>query len=201
MTSYEHQRIILCTVSKQLKENKMTTIAKDTPVITTGVSLEEIFQNVNGAAFIGVDTLTEVKLTGGKSNPFQGRVTKASTGNSVQVFTNKNSNAYENMVKRRLVAEGKDPEDFKLGVRTWGTRIINTPCVEHNGELYLEVIFLKAGTSTIMVDGLPYSKEIPGMPVGKESNGQGGLDAQVVIRTFKASSVKRVRVDHKEFIL
>lgn len=180
----------------------MTTSTKTAPVITQGVSLQEIFNNVGGAKFIGIDTLTDVKLTGGKANPFQGRVTKASTGNSVQVFTNKKSNAYENMVKRRLIAEGKDPEDFKLSPRTWGERIPNTPFVMHKGELYLEVIFLKSGETTIMVDGLPYTKEIPGMPVDKEPTGQGGLtENQVIIRTFKASSIKRVRVDGNEYIL
>jgi hypothetical protein len=42
----------------------------------------------------------------------QGRVTKQTTGASVMVFTNQASNGYENMVQRRLVAEGKDPASF-----------------------------------------------------------------------------------------
>ena len=181
--------------------SKTTTV----PQIKRGVSLQEIFQNVNGAAFIGLDTVTDVKLTGGKTNPYKDRVTKASVGNSVQVFTNKNTNAYENMVKRRLEKEGKNPEDFKLGERKWGTRIPNTPFVEHDGALYLEVIFLKSGESTIMVDGTPVSAEklaqIPGMPQEKEPTGQGGLENQVIIRTFKADSIKRVRVDGVEYVL
>lgn len=172
------------------------------PVIK-GATLQEIFANINGAAFIGIDTVTEVKLTGGKKNPFAGRVTKASAENSVQVFTNKKSNAYENMVKRRLEKEGKDPESFELSPRAWGTRIPNTPFVEHNGALYLEVIFLKAGKSTIMLDGLPYTgdtKDIQGFPVEKEPTGQAGLEDQVIIRTFKADSIKRIRVDGNEYV-
>ena len=86
---------------------------------------------INGASFIGLDTLTDVKLTGGKSNPMQGLVQKASIGSSVMVFQNKNSNGYENMVRRRLEAEGKNAETFEVKPRAWGTRIENTPLVHH----------------------------------------------------------------------
>ena len=164
-------------------------------------TLPEILSNINGATFIGVDTLTEVKLTGGKKNEFQGRVTKASVGNSVMVFTNKNSNGYKNMIQKRLIAEGKDPEDFQLSERKWGVRVENTPFIKHNDELYLEVIFLKAGESTLLVDGLPFKGEIPGLPEAKEPTGQGGLENQVIIRTFKASSIVRIRADKQEFVL
>jgi hypothetical protein len=190
------------TQQRQLNDRSLKMTNATLPVIKSA-TLSEAIANVVGASFIGVDTITEVKLTGGKKNPFSGRVTKASNGNSVQVFTNKNSNAYENMVKRRLEKEGKNPDDFKLGERTWGTRIPNTPMVEHNGELYLEVIFLKAGDSTLLLDGLPYTgdvKDITGYPVEKESTGQGGLEDKVVIRTFKAASIKRLRIDHLEYV-
>jgi hypothetical protein len=172
------------------------------PVIK-GATFPEIFADVNGAAFIGIDTVTEVKLTGGKSNPFQGRVTKASVGNSVQVFTNKNSNAYKNMVQRRLEKEGKDPESFELSPRAWGVRRPNTPFIDHKNELYLEVIFLKAGESTLLLDGLPYTgdvNDIQGYPVEKEATGQSGLEDQVIIRTFKGASIKRVRIDGVEYV-
>ena len=71
-------------------------------------------QNVSGASFIGLDTLTEVTLAGGKKNPQQGRITKRMKGASVMVFQNKNINGYEAMVHRRLLTEGKDPADFQL---------------------------------------------------------------------------------------
>lgn len=169
------------------------------PVIKNA-NLKDIFANIGGAKFIGIDTLTPVKLTGGRKNPFQDRVTKASTGNSVQVFTNKKSNAYLNMVKRRLEKEGKDPDSFTLSPRKWGERIVGTPFVMHNEELYLEVIFLRSGQSTLLVDGLPYNNDIPGLPVEREPTGQAGLEDQVIIRTFKASSIIRVRVDGQEFV-
>jgi hypothetical protein len=164
--------------------------------------LQQILENVNGASFISIDTLTSVTLLGGKANPFQGRVTKRMTKASVMVFQNKKSNAYENMVERRLAAEGKDPKAFVLGERRWGTRIPETPFITHKGLLYLEVIFLKPGETEILVDGKPYNGEIPGLEKEeKEPTGQGGLENQVIIRTFKADSIVRIRVDKQEYVL
>lgn len=164
--------------------------------------LQNILANVSGASFISIDTETQVKLKGGKANPFQGRVTKRSIGHSVMVFQNKNSNAYENMVNRRLVKEGKNPESFQLQPRKWGTRITATPFIEHNGGIYLEVIFLKPGKSELLVDGLPYSGEIPGLEAAEvDEDSQGGLNDKVIVRTFKADSVKKIRVDHAEHTL
>jgi hypothetical protein len=146
--------------------------------------------------------VTEVKLTGGKANPFQGRVTKRMTGASVMVFQNKKSNAYENMVNRRLEAEGKDPASFQLGERAWGTRIPETPFIEHKGQKYLEVIFLKSGSTELLVDGQPYSDHIPGLPEEKtNADSQGGLDNKVIIRTFKLDSIKVIRVNKQEYVL
>ncbi len=51
----------------------------------------KIFDNVNGGSFVGIDTLTDVPLLGGKKNPQQGRVQKRTVGNQVMVFQNKKS--------------------------------------------------------------------------------------------------------------
>lgn len=168
--------------------------------------LQTILATVNGASFIAIDTLTNVTLKGGKSNPFQGRVTKANVGSSVMVFQNKHTNAYENMVKRRLEAEGKDPQSFELSARKWGTRIPETPFVEHNGKLYLEVIFLKPGRVDLLVDGLPYDQkkhgDIPGLPEDAPSEeSQAGLENKVIVRTYAVESIKRIRVNQQEYVL
>lgn len=155
--------------------------------------------NVSGASFIAIDTLTTEALKGGKKNPMQGRVTKTTTGSSVMVFQNKNGSAYAAMVERRLAAEGKDPKDFELKPRTWGERIKNTPFITHKGELYLEVIFLKAGKSTFFLDGKEIARDdIEGIEKTPPAEGaQGGLseDRQVVIRTYKVESITGMRVD------
>lgn len=161
------------------------------------------FQNVNGGSFVGIDTLTEVPLTGGRKNPMQGRVTKRMTGAQVMVFQNKNGSAYEAMVQRRLVAEGKDPDSFDLSERLWGTRVPNMPIVEHNKAgvtyYYLEVIFLKPGAVEYRLDGAPIAKsEIVGLK-DVVSGDQGGLDNKVIIRTFAADSITEVRIDGKVF--
>lgn len=161
--------------------------------------LKDLMAQVNGSTFISIDTITDVKLTGGKKNPFQGRVTKRTTGSTVMVFQNKTTNAYENMVKRRLEQEGKSQDDFVLGPRMWGTRIENTPFVEHNGQLYLEVIFLKAGKSELLVDGQQYTGEIEGLPAEREESEQGGLSNKVIIRTFKVGSIKAITINKQRY--
>ena len=159
--------------------------------------------NINGASFVTIDTVTTPKLTGGKSNPHQGRVQKVMTGANVMVFQNKNSNGYENMVQRRLKLEGKDPSSFVLGARAWGTRLDNLPIVEHtkNGDTkhYLEVIFLKAGSSHYTLDGnIVPASSIQGLQESSEGE-QGGLNDKVVIRTFDVENITQIRADGQVF--
>ena len=160
--------------------------------------LKQLLKDVNGGTFISIDTETDVKLTGGKSNPFQGRVTKRAIGHNVMVFQNKTTNAYENMVNRRLEAEGRSTE-FEVGPRQWGTRIPNTPFVEHNGKTYLEVIFLKPGAVELLVDGKQFVGVIEGMREVVEGD-QGGLENKVVIRTFGVDSIKGITVNKQHFV-
>lgn len=158
-------------------------------------------QSVSGSSFVGIDTLTDVKLPGGKKNPLQGRVTKAVTGSQVMVFQNKNVNGYEAMVQRRLIAEGKDPNSFQLKERSWGQRLPNLPIVVHDkgGQVnyYLEVIFLRAGKVQYMIDGRPCTAEQAGIETAPaaDTSGQGGLENQVIIRTFAAESITEIRID------
>ena len=158
--------------------------------------VKRVLDKVNGATFAGIDTVTQVKLKGGKKNPFQGRVTKITKGSSVMLFTNKSSNGYENMVKRRLEQEGKDAQSFALKPRAWGQRIENTPFVEHKDKKYIECIFIKGGDSVYMVDGVEVSKDqIEGLPDVKPSDdSQGGVDNKVVIRTYAIDNIKKMRV-------
>lgn len=160
--------------------------------------------NVNGASFVGLDTETVCELKGGKGNPFKGRVTKRMEGASVMVFQNKKSSSYANMVERRLIAEGKDPKSFQLQPRKWGNRIPETPFIEHfkDGKIcyYLEVIFLKSGKVTYLVDGVPTDPStIQGLETEREESKQGGLDNKVIIRSFKLESITALRIDGTEY--
>lgn len=166
------------------------------------INLATVLANLNGNSFLGIDTITDVKLKGGKSNPLQGRVKKVVAGSTVQVFQNKHVNGYDAMVKRRLVAEGKCADDFQLSPRAWGVRLEGEPVIEHKGEKYLEVIFRKAGEVTYLVDGIPTDKaKITGLDDDKPEGEQGGLSDgnKVIIRTYKLSSVRRIRVDGTEY--
>jgi hypothetical protein len=158
--------------------------------------------HVNGATFIGIDTETNVKLTGGKANPLQGRVTKRVRGSNVMVFQNKKSSGYEAMVMRRLEKEGKDPSTFALSPRAWGTRLSGAPLVEHKGSYYVEVIFLKPGTTEYLVDGHVTAKEdITGLTERTHADEatQGGLNDKVIIRTYKADSIKSIVIDGERY--
>lgn len=156
-------------------------------------------QHIQGASFVGIDTHVDVKLTGGKKNPQQGRVTKRMTGATVMAFTNQNVNAYHEMVKRRLGKEGKSPEDFALSERAWGTRVPNLPIVEHNGNYYFEVIFMKPGTVEYLLDGVVVPESaIQGLPPKREGE-QGGLEDKVIIRDYKCESIVELRIDGKAY--
>lgn len=91
-------------------------------------------KTVNGTTFIGFSALTEMKLNetlGAKiPNPDFGKIFKVLTKQVAMIFSNKTTNAYENMVNRRLALEGK-PADFKVSKRRWGQRIEGTPVVTH----------------------------------------------------------------------
>ena len=160
--------------------------------------LERLLAHVNGANFISIDTETVPTLTGGKKNPFQGRVTKKTTGSNVMVFSNKNHSAYEAMVNRRLTKEGKEGS-FTVGPRQWGTRVPNKPFVEHNGQSYLEVIYLKAGDTQYLVDGQPFNGVIEGLKTAEESQ-QGGLEDKVIIRTINTANVKAITVNKHRIV-
>lgn len=164
------------------------------------IDLKPLFEHVTGNTIISIDTLTVPVLKGGKGNPMQGRVLKVMTGASVMVFSNKRTHGYDAMVRRRLAKEGKDPASFELSERPWGTRVPELPIVEHKGEQYLEVIFLKAGEVSYLLDGKPIeSEKIEGLPQKKEGE-QGGLDNKVIIRTFHTESIDAIRIDGEEVL-
>jgi len=179
----------------------MTNVQEITANDLVKIFLNPEMSGINGASFIGIDTATTVKLTGGKKNEMQGKVIKNTIGSSVMVFQNKNSNGYSNMVQRRLEQEGKSA-NFEVKPRTWGIRVENTPLVEHKGQFYLEVIFLKSGKVSYSFNGQSIEKSlINGLPTRKESNGQGGLENAVIVRSFKVESVTRITINKQTYIV
>ena len=151
---------------------------------------------LNGCAIGAITTETNVTLKGGKKNAMQGKITKRMEGGNVMFFCNSNSNTYNNMVKKRLTAEGKDAANFKLGKRVWGERIIDTCFVQHKGQMYVEVVFLKKPTKIdYFLAGQAIDKTaIEGLPVDKAEGKQGGLNNKVIIRTYKLASLLKIKM-------
>ena len=152
---------------------------------------------VSGAAIGSIDAETKITLTGGKKNPQQGRVTKKTEGGNVMFFTNTNSNAYNNMVKRRLAAEGKDPEGFVLSKLPWGERIAETPFIQHNDKLYVQVVYLQAPKAVkYFLDGVEIAKNaIQGLPSSEMSeSSQGGLNNKVILRTYMLENLRKLKM-------
>lgn len=159
-------------------------------------SVSVMLKDLSGNTFIGLTTETMPKLTGGKKNAMQGRVTKR-TESQVQIFTNQNGSAYASMVNRRLEGEGKG--EFTLSPRAWGERISGTPFVTHKGVDYLEVIFKKVISNQYLLDGKPVdASAIEGLPAKREGK-QGGLDDKVIIRTYKLDSIREMRAFGEEY--
>ena len=162
--------------------------------------LEDALLAANGATFIGIDTCTTPKLTGGKGNPPRDRVRKVTEGSNVMIFQNVNGSGYDKMVRRRLGKEGKNPDGFTLSPRAWGTRIAGTPFVEHGGQYYLEVIYLHSGATHYTLDGVRTpTTTIQGLPKKPDEAKQGGLTDKVIIRTFKLDSITRVTINRQTF--
>lgn len=169
--------------------------------------VDTLLNQLKGATFVGLDTVTDVKLTGGKANAMQGRVQKHTTGARVQVFSKGGEQGgYARMVRRRLDTQpGTSGEAFDLSPRSWGTRIDGTCYVEHKGAFYLEVIFIAPGTTHYTLDGKEIAKhDIAGLPVERElsEDAQGGLyeESRVIIRTYKLDSIVGMRAFGQEAI-
>ena len=159
--------------------------------------IHTLLDSINGVTFAALDTITEVKLKGGKKNPMLGRVVKRTIGQRVMLFTNKNSNGYDNMVKRRLEAEGKDPNSFQLGALPWGKRVEDSPLIEHNGKFYIQVIFQQGGKSEYLLDNKVIDKaDIEGLDEKPITAGKQNLedDNAVIVRTFALDSIREIRM-------
>ena len=139
-------------------------------------------EDLKGNTFIGLTTETTPKLTGGKKNELQGMVTKR-TVSQVQIFTNQNTNGYEN--KRK-----KANADFELSPRQWGDRVIGTPFVTWKGKDYLEVIFNAVVSTEYFINGYPVSKDsIDTLPKSRPASETDG----VVLRTYGLDSIREIR--------
>lgn len=157
-----------------------------------------VISQIEGESTATIETITEVKLKGGKKNPFQGRVQKRTVNAKVLLNNGSPESSYANKVKEQMVSEGKDPDTFVLKPRAWGERIGNTPFIEHKGKQYIECIFISGGDSVYLVDGTETPKdEIEGLePTDKTpaETSQGGIEKKIVLRTFSLDSIQSLTI-------
>lgn len=166
--------------------------------------IQRLLDKINGCTFAGLDCTTVVDLRGGKKNPMRGRVRKVTIGNRVMLFTNKKSSGYDNMVKRRLQQEGKNPDTFVLGELKWGNRLPNSPVIRHIKDgrecFYLQCIFLEAGAVKYFLDDQQIAKDdVEGLAPESSSSKQ-GLTNEVIVRSYKLESIDAIRIMGEEII-
>ncbi len=183
--------------------------------VLTQVKVNKTIPNEDGIEVNG-------KVPARISNPHFERISKTNSGNTVVIGAN-----YETMVKKHLaeqrIEEQKvadelmeagqtnaakaiednmaDPNDFVVGERKWGTYIEGTPLIEHKGEIYLNVIYLKAGESVYREGGkLIEEADVMGLNKPKPSaDSQGGANKKVPFRTFKLDSIIELRVNKQKY--
>lgn len=92
-------------------------------MLVTLDGLREVIASVKGAKFATIVTKTDVKMTGGKSNPYYGRVTKVARVHGMINWL------YENAVNNKREKEGQpltndgEIEKFISQPRAWGKRL------------------------------------------------------------------------------
>lgn len=161
----------------------------------------EKLKDFKGSRIIGIDTESTLEVKGKEHKVYEGRITKKTQGSVCMIF--KSGTGYFNMVNRRLVKEGLAKEDsqetkeFIPAKRKWGIRVKDTPFIEHKGNLYLEVIYLRKGNSKYFLDGFEVDfSEISSMLKKKsKSPEQGGLNNKVFVRSIRVSNIKGLRLN------
>lgn len=139
---------------------------------------------ISGAKIASVVVESKVKLTGGKKNAMQDRVTKRTSGGNVIFGAN-----YAKMMQKKYDIKGLG-EVFCASARPWGERIKNTPFVTHKGNIYAEMIYLtKPSKVEYFLDGMPIAKEdIEGLPAARNDN------SEVILRCVNLENIKALKM-------
>lgn len=164
----------------------------------TPAQLVERIKTINGNVFVTLETLTDAKArkTG---NPF-GTILKQSIAH-VAIGHN-----YEAAVNRQGIREDNVPtEAFKANALPWGEWLVPNRLITHKGEIYV-----RTQTNPNMRHNraprvqyrdtagkfLSRAEVKPLLPAKSESARQAafGNEGEVTVRTFKLSSIRRIRI-------
>lgn len=147
--------------------------------------LQRVLSGFRGCTFASLDAETK-----------EGGLIRRVTNERVMLFTNSRSSGYENLVKRRLQAEGKNPDLFVSGDLAWGERLADSPIIAHRGFYYLQTILMSKGEEKYF---MPTGNEVPphlvSAFVGKRSSNQGLSDEKaVIVHCYALENIKAIRL-------
>jgi hypothetical protein len=145
--------------------------------------LEDLLDRIDGCTFATLDAETY---------PTPG-IRKVMTGKRVILFTNKKVSGYENMVKRRLVEAGRDPSNFVLTDLPWGTRVPNSPLIEHKGKTYLQCIVLSEGDARFFITTTGDEVNEDDLNLRKRNTNQGlAANDEVLVCAYNLENITRI---------
>jgi len=140
-------------------------------------------EQIRGCTFANLDALCSPKPG----------ISQRITGERVIIFRTNGASGYENMMKRHLVAAGKDPDSFKVGPLPWGERLGDLPIITNRGKFYLQTIELAPGKEDFFLtfSGVAVNPEDFGI---KRRFPQPFLppDAQVRMHTYNIENIERI---------
>jgi hypothetical protein len=149
-------------------------------------AIQHLIDKIDGCTFATLDAVTK---------PSAG-VKKVTTGERVMLFTNKHGSGYEKMVHRRLRECGLNPKTFTVEDLLWGSRVPNTPLIEHHGKYYLQVVVLQQGeTDTFIGNRLVPKEGTPWLLRDRSNEGANqGLprDKRVIVRAYALKSITSI---------
>ncbi len=151
--------------------------------------LKNLLDRIEGCTFATLDSTTYPKKG----------LRCETKGTRVIMFTNKKVSGYGNMVKRRLEAAGKNPADFVLGDLPWGTRVPDSPLIEHKGVYYIQTIVLSPGESVYSVGGRQVNPSSFGINPRRTNQGIPQPD-EVIVSTYKMESIDRIVLMGEEVV-
>lgn len=148
--------------------------------------IHDLLTRINGCTFASLDAETQ---------PIKG-FRKIVRNQRVILFTNAQSSGYENVIRRRLIAEGKDPNSFVVGDLPWGERVQGTPLIMHEGRAYLQTILLHEGEARYYIGHHEITeKDFLSMSSSYRHTNQGlSDDREVRVLTYLVDNITEIRL-------
>lgn len=155
-----------------------------------------VMQNLRGAGFVTIQTLTEVKLEA-SGRAILGQVFKRARVNGVVNFR------YANSVNRQRIREALAANFIAAG-RKWGTHVVGTPFIVHvtkagEWKLYLEVkVERSLGYEYLDAQGNEIPKEQVHFYLPQKSESRQGVEKEVILRDYDVQNITGMRINGVE---